>query len=528
MLVTTALEKKKKKERMQKCTISTTALSLAKKVVSSTRNESRDESLQQLTQILSRTNPPPFRPRVPRPCAPDGGQRILQTSIERRADTILPQLNMTEQSHPLARNTEANRTYGSTPADSIYTLLEILYPKTNVARGSFIDGGSGMGIPTLTAALSQKFRSARGIEYETKWYQSSTAILQAYREEQKQLRSTASNNPMQCELDFKRGDMTEPGSFEGASCVFFNSVTWDAKLCQKVSRCLEQDLKFVSSHPIHENDREFVDDVFVISMSRRLALPSFDLVDVVRLKANGGGLFTFYVNRLVGNPQSPFSATSDSEIMRTLREEDDGALWDDLLDIAMDSCATGGGNDPRIGFGFLVAIAASEPSTHSMTFRQNSCYQYRHHDHSSSVLWDRLKETLDHTNAGLPSKVLGSMVLRAMVDHPVGRRMIGQQSELVELLVGALEDGQNTKCIHLQSLQTNYLDIVSHLMHDAPLDDGRGHGANLELRLDNLLDQLPLASSSKEETRLSNLYEAAREVSALRQWWQGHPRKKPF
>eukprot|EP00977_Amphora_coffeiformis_P028294 scaffold34922_cov141-Amphora_coffeaeformis.AAC.5 len=124
-------------------------------------------------------------------------------------------------------------------------------------------------------------------------------------------------------------------------------------------------------------------------MSRRLALPLFDLVDAIRLKANGGGLFTFYINRLAGNLHTCFSATSDSDIMRALREEDDVGLWDDLLVFAMNSCASSSGSSPRTGLGFRVAIAASEPSTRCLTGQKNHCH------HSSPVIWDRLKETLD-------------------------------------------------------------------------------------------------------------------------------------
>jgi hypothetical protein len=37
-------------------------------------------------------------------------------------------------------------------------------------------------------------------------------------------------------------------------------------------------------------------------MRRRFALPSFDLVDILRMPANGGGVFTFYIcRRAVGS-----------------------------------------------------------------------------------------------------------------------------------------------------------------------------------------------------------------------------------
>eukprot|EP00977_Amphora_coffeiformis_P011007 scaffold2630_cov82-Amphora_coffeaeformis.AAC.3 len=65
-------------------------------------------------------------------------------------------------------------------------------------------------------------------------------------------------------------------------------------------------------------------------------------------KASGGGLFTFYINRLAGNLHTCFSVTSDSDIIRALREEDDDGF---------------SGSGTRTGLGFLVAIAALEPST---------------------------------------------------------------------------------------------------------------------------------------------------------------------
>jgi len=356
----------------------------------------------------------------------------------------------------------------TTPAASILTLLNVLYPNgSSNASGSFVDIGSGQGIPCLAAALSGRFSIAKGIECQPKWYESAVLLKEVYDENQ--------DAKDACTLEFHCDDATKPaGHLEGSSCVFLNSVTFDAKFCQQLGHRIESDLA---------REKTAGDDIFVVSLSRRLPLPSFDLVDILRLNANGEGMYTFYVNRKA-NTQSTFYAITDSEIMRALRDND---LVGSLVAIAR------GHADERLGLSLLAALAGSEP-----VVRQYMC---------CPVLLERLETSIDSKLATLTQKALGSMVLRAMSDHPVGRSAIAKSDSLLdELLAGISTDEEHP------ALRANFLDIFSQLLYDSPLD-------RISVELNETTERLQEDNAALVS---DNLREALAETIAMRRWWDGH------
>ena len=477
---------------------------LARRVLSSANKNNLNASggtdvpiFEELIAAIASSNPPPAMPRIPAVC--NNGSH---TSVERgeRLERILAQSRSpvdatselwrhksnTDEQPPL---NQSNSTYGTTPVASIQTLLGVLYSDdsdqiVSKAKGAFVDAGSGRGIPTLAAALSGRFPLAKGIEYQSKWHQSAVALKVAYdKEEQGEHR---------CELEFFCDDMTKPaGHFAGASCVFLNGVTFDANMCQMLSHRLEQELKITTSAPSSSQRNE--EDVFVVSMSRRLALPSFDLIDVLSLNANGNGMFTFYLNRK-SRTGSLHHATSDSETMRMLRDTNDGLL-DELIEMALVS------KDVRLGMSFLATIAASEP-----TVRQNMGKS------SSPLLWETLEMSMEKS-ASLTQKALGSMVLRAMSDHPVGRGAIASNDSLVDSILAGVNNDEEHPAV-----RANLLDILSQLLHDSPL---KRISNDLDQILERLKDQTHKSESS------ANLLEALTETVAMKRWWDGHRRELP-
>ena len=507
-------------------------------------------SFQELVSIIASTNPPPAVPRVPDAHhGADAGvpelerrfQRILAQSKNYRKESRNIQ-NSGEQPPLLPELNQANATYGTTPAASIQILLGVLYPQMEAnskVKGSFVDAGSGQGIPTLAAALSGRFPLARGIEYQSKWHESALALKAAYEKEQEvtlqhQQKDCDEVEPgAACQLEYVCGDMTKPdvNYFVGASCVFLNGVTFDANMCQSISHRLEDEL--ASNHD-HNNNGDS-EDVFVVSMSRQLALPSFDLVDVLSLNANGDGMFTFYVHRRA--PSSIASAvslyhraTSDSETMQMLREASTNVFGDDrksaksqksndsigygastLLDelvnmaLSMISNALPDNHDQsrRLGMSLLAALAASEP-----TVRQNM----------NPSLCPRLWEILEKctlVSASLTEKALGSMVLRAMADHSIGRSIIANNHSLVDLfLVGVDNDDEHP------AIRANVLDVLSQVLHDFPL-------TRVSKDLDQILLRISTMRDQESDPLPSNLSEALTEALAMQRWWGGHRKYIP-
>lgn len=338
----------------------------------------------------------------------------------------------------------------------------------------FVDAGSGMGLPTLAAALSNRFPVARGIEYERKWHNEAKVLQEAYQKEP--------DNEGRGRLEYICGDMTSPGYFKGATCVFLNCVTFNADLCRRVGERLDLDTISTSG--------EKEEEVYVISMSRRLALPSFDLVDVLRLDANGGK-FTFFVNRKASSRSSlsHHIATTDSDSMRLLR--DTNTILNELVDLAT-------GLEDKVGLPLLAAMAFSEPTVRVMTTQQS--------------LWQCLEKSLQQA-AGLSTKALGSILLRSMVDHPIGRREVSKQrSLLLNLLATVCRKNEHA------AVRANLLDSLSNLLLDSPLD-------LVSVELCRVLVKMQEETGTADTS--VNIMEALEEIKATKRWWEGYERVLP-
>ena len=538
---------------------SSTVVQLARRVLKSSNSapfaSDTLSSFQELTSIIASTNPPPVIPRVPDAQHGPNASEKNASELEQRFQRILvkPNNNILGKSRNIQTSNEqpslllpelnqANSTYGTTPAASIQILLNVLYPPTEArskARGPFVDAGSGQGVPTLAAALSGRFPLAKGIEYQSKWHESAVALKAAYEKEQEQTLRYPQNDcdkfeqGARCQLEYVFGDMTEPDAkhFVGASCVFLNGVTFDAKMCQAISHRLEDELVANANTKASKSYHRGSEDVFVVSMSRKLALPSFDLVDVLSLNANGDGMFTFYVHRRA--PSSIASvvslhhrATSDSEIMRVLRAKtnflkDDrkGAgmkrprisigfgslsLIDELVNVALSLISNEESDDQtRLGMSFLAALAASEP-----TVRQNMSKRSR------PRLWRILQQSM-FVSASLTEKVLGSMVLRAMADHSIGRSIIAENNALVDLLLASVDNHDEHPAI-----RANILDVLSQMLHDFPM-------TRVSKELDQVLLRITTISDQEATLLPSNLSEALAEAVEMQRWWGGHRKYIP-
>jgi Histone methylation protein DOT1 len=470
-------------------------------------------SFEELTSAIDVTNPPlTLLPRVPKAFVPTWEQEQRLQRIQNRAalsrmNSIIPEQATTEQQQqqPLEL---ANRTYGTTPAATINTLLEVIYPSnsssssrtSSAGTGTFVDAGSGMGLPTLVAALSNRFARSRGIEYERKWHSQATNLQQAYEKEE----LADESKDAACQLEYICGDMTIPaGYFENGTCIFLNCVTFNADLCQKVGERLDVDTTSVIQRMAVANangGEEEEEDVFVVSMSRRLPLPSFDLVDVLSLDANEG-MFTFYVNRKTRSSATSASsssfrhhATTDSKSMRMLRET--SSILEDLVNLATRM-------ESRVGLSFLAALAVSEPKVRKMALQKS--------------LWPCLEQSLNQYTC-LPTKALGSMVLRAMVNHPIGRREVSKRQALVEYILAVVRREDEHPAV-----RANLLDILSNLLLDSPLQ-------LVSTELGIVLGELLHAETTKScggGAPGNNILEALTETIAMKRWWEGHQRVLP-
>jgi len=439
-----------------------------------------DVAFQKLTALLLTTNNPPALPRIPKPYIVSQSIRDQWQHIQDVASALSlasgnPATPMRQQRVPLS---QANATYGTTPAASIWTMLDSLC--LDASTTMFVDAGSGMGVPSLAAAL-YGCHHVRGLEVERGWHDQAMFLKQAYDNERREL--------VPCRLEFLCTDMVIPqtgqlrGNFVGADIIFMNSVTWDAPLCRSVSERVELDTV--------DNDGR---DVFVISLSRKVALPSFDLVDILSLNANGG-MFSFYVSQRRSKRESNggkfrHTALSDSETMRELRETQNGLLVEELISLALSTKNT-------VGLGLLAVLGASEP-----TARLMSC----HDDFWESMI------RLISIDASLPTRASGSMILRAIVDHSIGKRSISQRCDVAHALVQAAGRDDEHPVV-----RANLLDVLGTVLYDSPLD-------HVSEDLDHIL--LKLKDEVNHEGNI-HLLDAAEEIRVMRKWWKGEQRTIP-
>ena len=363
----------------------------------------------------------------------------------------------------------ANATYGETPPETMRTLLqELAAVHNNKAQhfpGRFIDAGSGNGVATVCAALDGRFPRSSGIEYE----ENRTTLANNLKESYDKQRHTSI-------LDFTCGDLANE-SLSGASVVFSNSVCFDAALCATVGRSLEE--------------ADMTPNAVVVSVSRRFPCPSFDLVDILKMPCNGGDDFSFYICRKHG---ASIVALSDSATMRGLRDVND--LLNKLISL---STRDGGSNE---GLAFLAAVGASEPSTRVLT---------EHHANVLALMADRLVLS---TNS-LATRASSSMVLRAISNHPVGRRGIAESDVVLAALLGCAKSATGLDSEH-PAILANVLDIIGEVLQDSLGNDKLGG-----LGIDELLVELLVDAADQD---LSEVVQACEEAQSTRRWWGGEIR----
>jgi hypothetical protein len=275
---------------------------------------------------------------------------------------------------------------------------------------------------------------------------------------------------------------------------------WNASLCRKISQQIEKETAadYHRLGTLTKEEEMHPNDVFVVSMSRTLALPSFDLVDILSMNANGG-MFNFYVNRRsktlndTSIASSRHFSMSDSPTMRKLRESTGGMLLKDLIQLATgsSSLSTSG------GLHFLAALSASEPSVRAMILDEG--------------IWKTLILSIG-TETDLPTRALGSMVFRALVDHAVGRRAVSERLYVVDSVIAAI--GRNDE--H-PVVRANLLDVLSNVLCDSPLD-------HASLDVDSVLAKI---KNESERDGQSDITQALKETLAIRRWWKGEQRTLP-
>lgn len=534
-------------KHLQQHTISTTTLeSCPSSIPLAAGAASTCDLFRQLAAALASTNPSAPAPRV---LGKTKNTSTNTATTEARKEKLAAILQMageatpTSPQAPPATSTSnstsepfqstINATYGTTPPATIHEVLDSIYGTTissenPVSGGLFVDAGSGMGLPTLAAALSNRFKIARGVEFDAKWHSQAVLLKDAYDEHTAMATtSTKANTRMETAatdstkdaplLEYFCNDVTnsDAGYFVGATCIFMNSVTYDATLCRNISMRIETDTQHTGTHtsnPPGKMYNEQEDDVFVVSMSRTLALPSFDLIDILRMKANGGGDFNFYVSRrsknqpleedannsVISSRHSSFFAMSDSETMRELRETSKGSILKELIQLASNlSLTTEAGVWSAGGLQFLAAVGASEPSVRTMALDDG--------------LWKSLIISIG-TKADLATRALGSMVFRAIVDHPVGRRAVTDRSQVVDALVAAIGRSDEHPII-----KANLLDVLGNILCDSPLEHA---SSDIDEMLKNVKEDAECEGQS-------DVIQAFEETLAIRRWWNGEQRSLP-
>jgi len=487
----------------------------------------------QLATALASTNHAPPMPRVPQPSTSttriDQAQAQHET-MERilKRSAAASSRKMSEMMMTPLKESGINGTYGTTPLSTIMTLLDELYVSnsSNSAsmrkNGLFVDAGSGMGVPTIAAALSNRFHKAKGIEFEEKWHSQALIMKDAYdhvmaeqHQEQKQEKPNDRDSDLDSStLEYICDDVTndDAGHFTGASCIFMNSATWDAELCRHVSLRIEEDTthnKETGLEQDSDGEQRRQQDVFVVSMCHKMALPSFDLIDILSMDANGG-TFNFFISRKsearhdgadnesknrYNTVSNHFNfAVSDSEPMRELRESSSGTILKELIAFASNSaCAS-----PAAGLQFLAAVGASEPSVRTMILDDN--------------LWKSLVACIG-TEADLATRALGSMVFRSMVDHAVGRRAVSDRTEVVDAILAAIGRKNDHPMV-----RANLLDVLGNVLCDSPLE----HASDA---MGVILKQVRYEAEQEGNDIRGEVIQALEETLAMRRWWRGEQRR---
>ncbi|MGV2388938.1 MAG UNVERIFIED_CONTAM: hypothetical protein LVR29_13630 [Microcystis novacekii LVE1205-3] len=172
---------------------------------------------------------------------------------------------------------------------------------------------------------------------------------------------------------------------------------------------------------------------------------------------------------------------------------------------------------------FLAAMCASEPCTRTLTERcgtTNDNHNNNNIHHAGGTLFTMLADCL----GGEPTRTLAmrasaSMVLRAMADHPVGRRAIAQSEDVLIVLLRRIQPetsiNSNSASEH-PAIKANILDVVGQLLHDSV-----GNEQLERLGIDNILRDVLV---NAKDQNLNEIVQACMEAQAMRRWWGGEQR----
>ena len=417
-----------------------------------------------------RTSMIPRTPELPTECPQQDAylDQILKSAANRPPASFATKTFKT----PLST---ANATYGETPDATIRTLLkELATTHNNTSKtfsGRFIDAGSGNGSATVSAALDGRFPRCSGIEYDEYRTELANKLKAAYDNHQSHHHKST--------LDFTCGDLAT-GNLSGASVVFSNSVVWDASLCATMGRRLDE--------------ADLAPNGLIVSISRRFPCPSFDLVDILKMPCNGGNEFSFYVCQKHGAQH--IVALTDSDTMKGLRNV--SGLLQSLISLAM----TYGRSNESLAF--LAAVAASEPSTRVLASQDDG-----------KVL-EMLSEGIRLSINDLSTRASSCMVVRAISDHPVGRRSIAETDSLLTALLESITPkAQNVPSEH-PAIVASVLDIIGQLLNDSLGNEKMG-----SLNIDDHLERI-YTDANKEA--LGDVTQACMEAQSMRRWWAGEQR----
>ena len=108
------------------------------------------------------------------------------------------------------------------------------------------------------------------------------------------------------------------------------------------------------------------------------------------------------------------------------------------------------------------------------------------------------------------------MVLRAVSDHPVGRRSNAESDSLLTALLESTTPKAQSVTSEHPAIIANVLDIIGQLLNDSLGNEKMGF-----LDID---DHLQLVHTDANEQALSDVAQASMEAQSMRQWWAGEQR----
>jgi hypothetical protein len=113
-------------------------------------------------------------------------------------------------------------------------------------------------------------------------------------------------------------------------------------------------------------------------------------------------------------------------------------------------------------------------------------------------------------------------VLRAMADHPVGRRAIGQCDDILIALLTRIRpetirtSSSNSSTSEHPAIKANILDVLGQILNDSVANEKLG-----QLGIDDLLNDVLVDAKDQD---LDEIVQACMETQSMRRWWCGEQR----